>query len=168
MISTVAMVTGCALAAVGCAASSESSATEATTETASSTDWMAEAVLEGLCSAPSADNEGIRSEPPGDVEEANQVRVARARPQALEAQSQKLEPIGEATEDLTPKKWQEICTLGCAVLAAAGCGTVTASCTAGTVWSFGGILIPCAYAAAAACTASVSITTVCSFKCAGG
>ena len=152
--STVATVAGCVLGAVGCAASSESSTTEGMTETSRSADRMEEVALDGPCSALSADKAGARGDSPGDFEEANQVCVARAQTQAREAQGQKLEPIGEVTEDLTPKKWQEICTLGCAVLAAAGCGTVTASCTAGTVWSFGGILIPCAYAAAAACTAS--------------
>jgi len=73
---------------------------------------------------------------------------------------------GEIQEDLT--QWQKVCVLGCATFAAAGCASVGASCTAGALWSFGGILIPCAYAVVAACTGAASVTTVCSIKCLGG
>ncbi len=166
MIKTVATVAACALGAVGCAASSETSTTDGTTSTARSPDELEEGALGGPCYTLLADKGDIGGDPPRALEEANQACAARTHPQAMEAQAQSLEPIGEATEDLT--KWQQMCTLGCATLAAAGCASVGASCTAGAVWSFGGILIPCAYAVVAACAGSASITTVCAIKCAGG
>lgn len=150
MLTTIAIVAACGLGAVGCTVIRESSTAEGPTGTAEPADKLEEADLDGLCSAPSV----------------YQVCAARAHPQAAEAQTRSCEPIGEATEDLT--KWQQTCTLGCAILAAAGCASVSTSCTAGAIWSFGGVLIPCAYAVVAACTGSASITTVCAIKCAGG
>lgn len=147
----VTVVAACVAGAAGCAASGESSTTEGTEGRSRSTDGLEEAVIEEPRSA-------LLTE---------QVCALRAQPQAMDAANQPFESIGEVTEDLTPQKWRELCTLGCAVLAGAGCYSVTASCTAGAVWSFGGVLIPCAYAVAAACTGSISVTTVCSFKCAG-
>jgi hypothetical protein len=76
------------------------------------------------------------------------------------------ETMGEAQEALT--QWQKICVLGCATFAGAGCAAVGVSCTAGALWSFGGILIPCAYAVVAACAGAASLTTVCAIKCVGG
>ena len=166
MIKTVATVAVCVLGAAGCAASSETSTTDGIMRTARSTNELEEGVLGGPCYPLLAEKGGIGGDPPSDLEEVNQACAARTHPQAMEAQGQSLEPIGEATEDLT--KWQQRCTLGCATLAAAGCASVSASCTAGAVWSFGGILIPCAYAVVAACAGSASITTVCAIKCAGG
>lgn len=166
LLATVAVFT---VGILGCAATgSESSAPDCTTAEAISTDGQEKAVIEGPCSALSADNWEVDRDPGGDLEEANPVCMASAHSQAMEAQCQNMEPIGEVAQNLTPRKWQEICTLGCALLAGAGCASVTASCTAGAIWSFGGVLIPCAYAVAAACTASVSVTVVCGFKCAGG
>jgi hypothetical protein len=77
-----------------------------------------------------------------------------------------MESTGEAQEGLT--QWQKICVLGCSTLAGAGCASVSMSCTAGTLWSFGGILIPCVYAVVAACAGAASVTTVCAIECVGG
>lgn len=44
-----------------------------------------------------------------------------------------------------------LCQYSCAGAVAAGCATVAAACTAGTVWTFGGVSIPCTYAMVAAC-----------------
>ena len=76
------------------------------------------------------------------------------------------EPVGETQQDLT--RWQKLCALGCSAFAGAGCASVSTSCVAGALWSFGGILIPCAYAVVAACTGSVTVITVCGIKCIGG
>lgn len=76
------------------------------------------------------------------------------------------ETTGEAQEALT--QWQKICVLGCTTLASAGCASVSASCVAGAVWSFGGILIPCVYAEIAACTGAANVIAVCGIKCTGG
>jgi hypothetical protein len=64
--------------------------------------------------------------------------------------------------------WKEICIVGCATLATAAAVTVTAGCVAGTLWSFGGILIPCEYAVAASWIAAAEISAVCSLRCGGG
>lgn len=76
------------------------------------------------------------------------------------------EMVGEATEYLT--NWQQVCIVGCQVFANAGCTSVSLSCTAGAVWSFGGVLIPCVYAVLAACAGATAAGTVCTFKCSGG
>ena len=76
------------------------------------------------------------------------------------------EVVGEAQEALT--QWQKVCVLGCTTFAGAGCAAVGVSCTAGTLWSFGGILIPCSYAVVAACAGATSVITVCGIKCLGG
>jgi hypothetical protein len=75
------------------------------------------------------------------------------------------ETTGEAQEALT--KWQQVCIVGCQTFATAGCTAVGLSCTAGTLWSFGGILIPCTYAVLAACTGATLAGSVCALKCAG-
>lgn len=75
------------------------------------------------------------------------------------------ETTGEAQEALT--KWQQVCIVGCQTFATAGCTAVGLSCTAGTLWSFGGILIPCTYAVLAACTGGTLAGSVCALKCAG-
>ncbi len=80
--------------------------------------------------------------------------------------SMDVEETGEAREDLT--KWQQICVVGCAVFSNAGCASVSTSCVAGALWSFGGILIPCSYAVVAACTGAATAGAVCSIKCSGG
>jgi hypothetical protein len=80
--------------------------------------------------------------------------------------AEETETTGEAQEALT--QWQKICVLGCSTFAGAGCAAVGVSCTAGALWSFGGILIPCAYAVIAACAGAASVTTVCAIKCVGG
>ena len=72
------------------------------------------------------------------------------------------------TTRMSPQQWKNICTFGCAVLAGAGCASVGFSCVAGAVWSFGGILIPCAWAATAACGAAAGISVTCAIKCNGG
>jgi hypothetical protein len=64
--------------------------------------------------------------------------------------------------------WKEICIVGCAVFAAGGCMAVSGSCVAGAVWSFGGILIPCAYAVTAACVSAAGISAICALRCGGG
>jgi hypothetical protein len=76
------------------------------------------------------------------------------------------ETVGEAQQSLT--QWQKVCVLGCTTFAGAGCAAVGVSCTAGTLWSFGGILIPCSYAVVAACAGATSVITVCGIKCVGG
>lgn len=72
------------------------------------------------------------------------------------------------TTRMSPQRWKNICTFGCAVFAGAGCASVAGSCVAGAVWSFGGILIPCAWAATAACGAATGIAATCAIKCNGG
>lgn len=76
------------------------------------------------------------------------------------------EPTGEAQDALT--QWQKVCTLGCVAFANGGCAAVGVSCTAGALWSFGGVLIPCGYAVVAACAAAGMAGTVCAIKCTGG
>ena len=156
----------CVFCALGCAASSEPTATEGTTGAAGSTQKTEEAVLEAPCSTLSVDEGKIGGDLPGDVGEGSQVCEVRTQLRATNAQSQASEPIGEATECLT--KWQQVCIVGCLVFANAGCTSVSLSCTAGAVWSFGGILIPCAYAVLAACAGATAAGTVCTFKCTGG
>lgn len=77
-----------------------------------------------------------------------------------------METTGEVQEDLT--QWQKVCVLGCTTFAGAGCAAVGVSCTAGALWTFGGILIPCGYAVIAACAGATSVITVCGIKCLGG
>ena len=74
--------------------------------------------------------------------------------------------VGEAQQALT--KWQQVCIVGCAAFANAGCAAVSTSCVAGALWSFGGILIPCSYAVIAACTGAATAGAVCSIKCSEG
>jgi hypothetical protein len=77
-----------------------------------------------------------------------------------------MDPTGKAQQDLT--KWQQLCILGCAAFSNGGCAAVSTSCTAGALWSFGGILIPCSYAVVAACAGAGVAGTVCAIKCTGG
>jgi hypothetical protein len=166
-ITLVAMWAGCVACVLGCAASSESNATDGTTGAAGSTQNTEKAVREAPSSTLSVVDEGkIGGDPPGDGGEGNQICEVRTQLRATNARSQAPEPIGEATECLT--KWQQVCIVGCQVFATAGCTSVSLSCTAGAVWSFGGILIPCAYAVLAACTGATAAGTVCTFKCVGG
>lgn len=76
------------------------------------------------------------------------------------------EPTGEAQDALT--QWQKVCVLECVAFANGGCAAVGVSCTAGALWSFGGILIPCGYAVVAACAGAGMAGTVCAIKCSGG
>jgi hypothetical protein len=85
---------------------------------------------------------------------------------AEEAGATCAEPTGEAQDALT--QWQKVCTLGCVAFSNGGCAAVGVSCTAGALWSFGGILIPCSYAVVAACVGAGMAGTVCAIKCSGG
>lgn len=52
-------------------------------------------------------------------------------------------------------------------LAAAGCAAVALTCSVGTVWTVGGVSIPCAYAVVAACYAMGGAGAVCTRLCGG-
>lgn len=103
---------------------------------------------------------------PGVAEQAFTAGMEPMETPAAAESFEGMETTGEAQEDLT--QWQKICALGCATFAGAGCAAVSTSCTAGALWSFGGILIPCSYAVVAACAGATSVTTVCGIKCLGG
>ena len=101
---------------------------------------------------------------PVEVEQSDATGVATMETTASMDSGE--EPVGETQQDLT--QWQKLCALGCSAFAGAGCASVGASCVAGALWSFGGILIPCSYAVVAACTGSTTVITVCGIKCLGG
>jgi hypothetical protein len=60
-----------------------------------------------------------------------------------------------------------LCEISCGGAAAAGCAAVSLACAAGTVWTFGGISIPCQYAVVAACYAIGGGGVACAKLCSG-
>jgi hypothetical protein len=85
---------------------------------------------------------------------------------------------GEETEDLEEADIGEaasaaivtrgaLCEYSCAGAATAGCAAVALACTAGTVWTFGGVSIPCGYAVVAACYAIGAGGLACTKLCGG-
>jgi hypothetical protein len=74
-------------------------------------------------------------------------------------------PTDEAQSALTLA--QSLCVVGCAAAAGAGCAAVGTACTAGTIWTFGGIGVPCAYVVIAACGAAEGVGAACAIACTG-
>jgi hypothetical protein len=73
--------------------------------------------------------------------------------------SEEKPPIG-----VSPK-WREACHLSCGAANIVGCGVVTYSCVAGTVWTYGGLAIPCKYAVIAACLGAYAADRACEKWC---
>lgn len=73
------------------------------------------------------------------------------------------EQIDTLTQAMTPL--QTACTYGCAIAAGAGCAAVGGACTAGAIWTVGGVSFPCVYAVIAACGAYNAIGVTCALQC---
>jgi hypothetical protein len=73
--------------------------------------------------------------------------------------SEERPPIG-----VSPK-WREACHLSCGAANIVGCGVVTYSCVAGSVWTYGAIAIPCKYAVVAACLGAYAADRACEKWC---
>ena len=85
---------------------------------------------------------------------------------ALDTSTDVEENTGEAESALVVTKGLA-CEFACQGAAAAGCAAVALACGAGTIWTFGGVSIPCAYAAVAACYAIGGAGAVCTRLCGG-
>jgi hypothetical protein len=73
-------------------------------------------------------------------------------------------PVAESSDELT--RAQTACTIACATLAGAGCASVSVACVAGTVWTVGGVGVPCTYVVVAACGAVSGVGAACALQCA--
>ena len=73
--------------------------------------------------------------------------------------SEERPPIGVSPQ------WREACHLGCGAANIVGCGVVTYSCVAGSVWTYGGLAIPCKYAVIAACLGAYAADRACEKWC---
>ena len=62
-------------------------------------------------------------------------------------------------------KWREACHLSCGAANVVGCGAVTYSCVAGSVWTYGAVAIPCKYAVIAACLGAYTADRACEKWC---
>lgn len=74
---------------------------------------------------------------------------------------------GEAASGMVLVKGGALCEYSCGGAVAAGCAAVTFACTAGTLWAFGGISIPCQYAVVAACYGMGAAGVACAKICGG-
>jgi hypothetical protein len=72
-------------------------------------------------------------------------------------------PTDEARSAVTAA--QAACVVGCAAAAGAGCAAVATACTAGAIWTFGGIGVPCSYVVIAACGAVEGAAAACTLGC---
>jgi len=73
--------------------------------------------------------------------------------------------IGEARASLTAQQKQAVCQYICGALAAVECTVVAASCTAGTTFTIGTLVVPCTWAIAATCAAAAGGVVGCISLC---
>lgn len=76
------------------------------------------------------------------------------------------EETGEAVSPILVTRGA-LCEASCAGAGAAGCAVVALACTAGAVWTLGGVSIPCSYAVVAACYAIGAAGVACVKLCGG-